>query len=44
MDSAVAAAVRHMDTLHKLTNSIALLDMLHAFAAAIDGMDGRRAL
>ena len=41
LDGAVAGAVRHMDVLHRLIDSIALLDMLHAFAVAIDGADGK---
>jgi len=41
LDGAVAAAVRHMDMLHLLIDSIALLDMLYAFAAAIGNMDGK---
>lgn len=41
LDGAVAGAVRHMDMLHRLIDSVALLDMLHAFAVAIDGADGK---
>lgn len=40
LDGAIAGAVRHMDVLHRLIDSIALLDMLHAFAIAIDSADG----
>jgi len=35
----VAAAAQHMDTLRRVVDSIALLDMLAAFATAVASMD-----
>jgi hypothetical protein len=35
----VAAAAQHMDMLHRVVDSIALLDMLAAFATAVASMD-----
>jgi len=39
LDGAVAAAAQHMDMLHRVVDSIALLDMLAAFATAVASMD-----